>query len=83
MRTVECGYALCVTFVPGDRNLIVGLRNGKMLIIDIASGDVLEEIAAHQTELWSVTLLPTLVTSKFYYSIYIMIILFIINIVFF
>ncbi|XP_058809971.1 WD repeat-containing protein 3 [Phymastichus coffea] len=60
LRTVECGYGLCVTFVPGDRNLIVGLKNGKMLIIDIASGDILEEITAHQAELWSVTLLPTL-----------------------
>lgn len=29
-----------------------------MLIIDIASGDILEEISAHSKELWSVTLLP-------------------------
>jgi len=32
-----------------------------MLIIDIASGDILEEVAAHSKELWSVTLLPDLV----------------------
>lgn len=61
MRTVQCGYALCATFVPGDRHLIVGLKDGKMLIIDIAAGDILEEIPAHQNELWSVALLPTLV----------------------
>ncbi|KAH0946147.1 hypothetical protein HN011_001484 [Eciton burchellii] len=60
LRTVECGYALSVTFVPGDRHLIVGLKDGKMLIIDIASGDILEEVAAHSKELWSVTLLPDL-----------------------
>jgi len=52
---------LTVTFVPGDRHLIVGLKDGKMLIIDIASGDILEEVAAHSKELWSVTLLPDLV----------------------
>lgn len=61
LRTVQCGYALTVTFVPGDRHLIVGLKDGKMLIIDIASGDILEEVAAHSKELWSVTLFPDLV----------------------
>ncbi|XP_072756737.1 WD repeat-containing protein 3 [Anoplolepis gracilipes] len=60
LRTVQCGYALTVTFVPGDRHLIVGLKDGKMLIIDIASGDILEEVAAHSKELWSVTLFPDL-----------------------
>jgi len=49
--------------VPGDRHLIVGLKNGKMLIIDIASGDILEEVSAHSKELWSVTLFPDLVIS--------------------
>ncbi|XP_031826213.1 WD repeat-containing protein 3 [Nomia melanderi] len=58
IRTVECGYALTATFVPGDRHLIVGLKDGKMLIIDIVSGEVLEEIPAHSKELWSVTLFP-------------------------
>ncbi|XP_012526680.1 WD repeat-containing protein 3 [Monomorium pharaonis] len=60
LRTVPCGYALTVTFVPGDRHLIVGLKDGKMLIVDIASGDILEEVAAHSKELWSVTLFPDL-----------------------
>ncbi|KZC12214.1 PREDICTED: WD repeat-containing protein 3 [Dufourea novaeangliae] len=58
IRTVECGYALTATFVPGDRHLIVGLKDGKMLIIDIASGDILEEVPAHAKEIWSITLLP-------------------------
>ncbi|XP_012232010.1 WD repeat-containing protein 3 [Linepithema humile] len=58
LRTVHCGYALTITFVPGDRHLIVGLKDGKMLIIDIASGDILEEVPAHSKELWSVTLFP-------------------------
>jgi len=61
LRTVQCDYALTITFVPGDRHLIVGLKNGKMLIIDIASGDILEEVSAHSKELWSVTLFPDLV----------------------
>ncbi|XP_076183673.1 WD repeat-containing protein 3 isoform X2 [Ptiloglossa arizonensis] len=58
LRTVQCGYALTATFVPGDRHLIVGLKDGKMLIIDIAAGDILEEVPAHSKELWSVILFP-------------------------
>ncbi|KAG5332620.1 WDR3 protein, partial [Acromyrmex heyeri] len=60
LRTVQCGYALTITFVPGDRHLIVGLKDGKMLIIDISSGDILEEISAHSKELSSITLFPDL-----------------------
>lgn len=62
LRTVECGYALTACFAPGDRHLIVGLKDGKMLIMDIASGDILEEIPAHSKELWSVTLFPDMVS---------------------
>ncbi|XP_051168179.1 WD repeat-containing protein 3 [Leptopilina boulardi] len=58
LRTVTCGYALTMTFVPGDRHLIVGMKDGKMLIVDIASGEILEEIPAHSKELWSITLFP-------------------------
>lgn len=47
--------------MPGDRHLIVGLKDGKMLIVDVASSDILEEIPAHSKELWSVTLFPDLV----------------------
>lgn len=62
LRTVQCNYALTAIFVPGDRHLIVGLKDGTMLIIDIASSDILEEIPAHSKELWSVTLYPDKVT---------------------
>ena len=48
--------SLC--FVPGDRHLLVGLKDGHLLIVDIASGDVLEDIPAHSKELWSIWLMP-------------------------
>ncbi len=44
--------------MPGDRHVLVGLKNGKMLIVDIAAGDILEEVEAHSKELWSISLLP-------------------------
>ena len=58
LRTVTTGYILSACFVPGDRHVMVGLKNGHMLIVDIASGDVLEDIPAHDKELWSLFLLP-------------------------
>lgn len=58
LRTVTTGYILSACFVPGDRHVMVGLKSGHMLIVDIASGDVLEDVPAHDNELWSVCLLP-------------------------
>lgn len=52
------GQVISLTFVPGDRHLLAGLQNGKLLIIDITAGDILEEIPAHEAEVWSTTLLP-------------------------
>ncbi|XP_057338104.1 WD repeat-containing protein 3 [Microplitis mediator] len=60
LRTVECGYALALTFVPGDRHLIVGMKDGKILIVDIASGDMIESFQAHEQELWSIVLFPNM-----------------------
>lgn len=53
---------MSTVFVPGDRHILVGLKDGKLLIIDIAAGDVLEEIPAHAQELWSICLQHDLVS---------------------
>lgn len=60
----ETRYILSTVFVPGDRHVLAGLKNGTLLIIDIAAGDVLEEIPAHKEELWSICLQPDLVVIK-------------------
>lgn len=57
-------------FVPGDRHVLLGLKSGKMLIIDIAAGDILEEVEAHSKELWSISLLPDKVCDTFTYFNY-------------
>lgn len=53
----DSGYALCCCFTPGDRYLLVGRMDGVLLIADIVSGEIVEEIPAHQKELWSMALL--------------------------
>ncbi|XP_055636729.1 WD repeat-containing protein 3 [Toxorhynchites rutilus septentrionalis] len=58
LRTIETGYVLSSCFVPGDRHVLVGLKTGELLIIDIVTGEVIEKIAAHEKELWSIVLTP-------------------------
>ncbi|XP_026679376.1 WD repeat-containing protein 3 [Diaphorina citri] len=59
LRTIDTGsYALSVCFVPGDRHVLVGTKDGRLLIVDIGAGEILEDIPAHSQELWSVAMLP-------------------------
>lgn len=38
--------------------MLVGNKDGTLLIIDIGAGEILEVIEAHTEELWSVAMLP-------------------------
>ncbi|XP_061493848.1 WD repeat-containing protein 3 isoform X2 [Rhineura floridana] len=56
IRTMACEYALCSLFVPGDRQVIVGTKTGKLQLFDLASGILLETLDAHDGALWSISL---------------------------
>uniref|UniRef100_A0A671RS55 WD repeat-containing protein 3-like n=1 Tax=Sinocyclocheilus anshuiensis TaxID=1608454 RepID=A0A671RS55_9TELE len=58
IRTMGCEYALCSLFVPGDRQIILGTKSGKIQIFDLASGSLLEMTDAHDGALWSMCLSP-------------------------
>ncbi|KAM6970210.1 WD repeat-containing protein 3 [Aplochiton taeniatus] len=58
IRTMACEYALCSLFVPGDRQIILGTKSGKLQIFDLASGSLMETIDAHNGALWSLCLAP-------------------------
>ncbi|GJE84422.1 WD-repeat-containing protein [Phanerochaete sordida] len=53
IRTMECGNAVCSTFLPGDRQVAVGTKSGEILVYDIASSSLLETIQAHTATVWS------------------------------
>ena len=53
IRTLECGYALCATFLPGDKIVIVGNRNGELEIFDIASSTLIDTVKAHEGPIWT------------------------------
>ncbi|KAM9106975.1 WD repeat-containing protein 3 isoform 2-T3 [Megaptera novaeangliae] len=58
IRTMTCEYALCSFFVPGDRQVVIGTKTGKLQLYDLASGNLLETIDAHDGALWSLSLSP-------------------------
>ena len=48
-------YGLCTIFLPGNTHLILGTREGHLLVIDIAAGDVVYvEENAHDGAIWSI-----------------------------
>lgn len=58
IRTMTCEYALCSFFVPGDRQVVIGTKTGKLQLYDLASGNLLETVDAHDGALWSLSLSP-------------------------
>ncbi|XP_035396215.1 WD repeat-containing protein 3 [Cygnus atratus] len=58
IRTMDCEYALCSFFVPGDRQVIIGTKTGKLQLYDLASGSMMETLNAHDGAVWSIALSP-------------------------
>ncbi len=58
IRTLECGYALCVTFLPGDKIVVLGTKSGTLEIFDIASSTLLDTLPAHDRDIWSLQCHP-------------------------
>jgi len=46
-------YGLCVAFLPGNTHVVLGTREGAILILDIQSGTVVfEDVEAHDGAIW-------------------------------
>ncbi|KAE8150303.1 hypothetical protein BDV25DRAFT_172250 [Aspergillus avenaceus] len=58
LRTLECGYALCSAFLPGDKIVVVGNKDGQLEVFDIASSTLLDTISAHDGPVWSLHVHP-------------------------
>jgi len=51
--TTSAVYALCCSFLPSNTHVVVGTKEGHILILDIASGDVVcIEEKAHNGAIW-------------------------------
>ncbi|KAG8728474.1 hypothetical protein FRC12_021726, partial [Ceratobasidium sp. 428] len=53
IRTFDCGYAICCTFLPGDRQVAVGTKSGELMVFDLASSSLVQSIQAHSGAIWS------------------------------
>ncbi|CCF54549.1 uncharacterized protein UHO2_01932 [Ustilago hordei] len=58
VRTLPCGYALSVAWLPGDQHVLVGCKDGTLRSFDVRAGIAVETIDAHQGPLWSVAIQP-------------------------
>ncbi|KAH6854616.1 WD40-repeat-containing domain protein [Chaetomium sp. MPI-CAGE-AT-0009] len=59
IRTFECGYALCCAFLPGDKVVVVGTKEGELQLYDVASAALLETVDAHDGHaIWSLQVHP-------------------------
>ena len=67
LRTLDCGHALSLAFLPGDKIVVVGTRDGALEVFDIAASTLIDTIAAHERDVWSLQVSPdgkTLVTGS-------------------
>lgn len=58
IRTLPCGYALSLAWLPGDQHVLVGCKDGTLRSFDVRAGIAVETIDAHHGPLWSVAIQP-------------------------
>jgi len=58
IRTFKSGYSLCCAFVPGDMHALIGTKSGHLFVMNLISGDLIEEIEAHDAAIWSLDVKP-------------------------
>ena len=58
IRSWDCGFALCSAFLPGDKIVILGTKEGKLELYDLPSSSLVNTIDAHEGHVWSVEVSP-------------------------
>lgn len=63
IRTLPLGedataVGLAVAFCPGDKHALVALKDGRVILFDLASGDALQQQQAHEGAVWSIAMRP-------------------------
>lgn len=58
LQTMDSGYVLCCTFLPGSKHVIVGTKAGELQIYELSSSTLIETISAHDGAVWSLQVLP-------------------------
>ncbi|SAL94956.1 hypothetical protein [Absidia glauca] len=58
IRSIDCGYALCSAFLPGDRHILLGTKTGELELYDIGSATMIQSIKAHDGPVYSLAIRP-------------------------
>ncbi|CAO3587349.1 unnamed protein product [Absidia cylindrospora] len=58
IRSIDCGYALCSAFLPGDRHVLLGTKTGEIELYDIGSAIMIQSIKAHDGPVYSLAVRP-------------------------
>ncbi len=58
IRTFQCGYALCCSFLPGDKIVVVGTKSGELELFDVSSAAMLDTVKAHEGAIWTLQVHP-------------------------
>lgn len=55
----DLGYALCCKFLPGNKHIVVGTKQGDLHLLDVNSGEQVQLVQkAHDGAIWSVIVKP-------------------------
>lgn len=58
LRTLECGYAVCCMFCPGDRHILIGTKSGELQLFSLASSALIREIKGHDGPIYDFHVRP-------------------------
>lgn len=58
IRSWDCGFALCSSFLPGDKIVVLGTKEGKLELYDLPSSSLINTIDAHEGHVWGVHISP-------------------------
>lgn len=58
IRSWDCGFALCSAFLPGDKIVAVGTKEGKLELYDLPSSSLVDTVDAHEGHVWSIQVSP-------------------------
>jgi U3 small nucleolar RNA-associated protein 12 len=53
IRSWTCGFALCSAFLPGDKIVVLGTKEGELELFDLPSSESVDVVKAHGGTVWS------------------------------
>ncbi|OBZ89555.1 WD repeat-containing protein 3 [Choanephora cucurbitarum] len=58
IRSIECGFAICSAFLPGNKHILIGTKTGELELYDIGSSSLVESVKAHDGPVYSMQVRP-------------------------